>query len=121
MIDFFVELQKSWNIDLMIFLIVMLSGFFQEKYLPHWKLVKDERLCAALKTLFVSFLASTIYIFIVYKEAKGQANATGAAVLLPWGKYFITYFAATSIYDLLIRPFRKWITKVTGDNQSPKP
>lgn len=115
--DFIETLQQKWNIDLVIFLLVMLSGFFQERFLAHWNLTKDARLCAALKTLIVSFVVSTIYISIVYKQAHGQSD--GAEVMIPWGKYFITYFASTSIYDLLVRPFRKWITKVTGADDKP--
>lgn len=122
--DFINDLQQKWNIDLVIFLLVMLSGFFQERFLPYWNLVKDKRLCAALKTLIVSLGASTIYIVITYKQLKGEAE--GGEVLIPWGKYFITYFMSTSIYDLLVRPFRKWLSKVTGepieaDSSTPKP
>lgn len=116
--DFIEQLQDKWNIDLIIFLIVMASGFFQERYMSNWYIVKDARLCAALKTLLVSFVAATIYIFIVYKQAQGQGD--GATVLIPWGKYFITYFMTTSIYDILVRPFRKWITKVTGGDDKTK-
>jgi hypothetical protein len=114
--EFIEQLQEKWNIDLVIFLIVMVSGFFQERYLSNWYIVKDARLCAALKTLIVSFVAGTIYIFIVYKQSKTD----GAEVLIPWGKYFITYFMTTSIYDILVRPFRKWITKITGDDDKIK-
>lgn len=118
--EFFDSLQQRWNIDLVIFLLVMLSGFFQERFLPYWNLVKDARLCAALKTLIVSFIASSIYIFIVYNQLHTDNNE-GAEVMVPWGKYFITYFMSTSIYDLLVRPFRKWITKVTGGDDTTKP
>lgn len=112
--EFIETLQQKWNIDLVIFLLVMGSGFFQERFLGHWNITKDQRLCAALKTLIVSFIASTVYIFITYKQAHGGAE--GTEVIVPWGKYFITYFMSTSIYDLLVRPFRKWITKVTGND-----
>jgi hypothetical protein len=118
--NFFEELLQTWNLDLIILVICLLSGFFQERYLSGWALVKDARLCAALKTLIVSLGASTIYIVISYNQMKGQAD--GAAVLVPWGKYFITFFTATSIYDLLIRPFRRWIAKVTGEkDEDAKP
>lgn len=115
--EFIDTLQQKWNIDLVIFLIVMASGFFQERFLPYWQLVKDQRLCAALKTLIVSFIASSVYIFIVYKQLHSD-KTEGAEVIVPWGKYFITYFMSTSIYDLLVRPFRKWITKITGGDDN---
>lgn len=119
MADFFDELIKKWNLDLIIFTIVLLSGFFQERFLPYWNLVKDSRLCAALKTLIVSLIASSVYIFFSYKQVKGSAE--GAEVLIPWGKYFMTFFAATSVYDLLIRPLRRFIAKVTGEKEEVKP
>lgn len=114
--NFFDQLLQKWNLDLIIFTIVILSGFFQERFLTYWALVKDSRLNAALKTLVVSLAASTIYIIISYEQMKGAAQ--GAEVLVPWGKYFMTFFTATSIYDLIIRPIRKWISKVTGDKDT---
>lgn len=113
--------KDKFNLDVIIIAIVLLSGFFQERYLPEWKVAKDPRLCAALKTLFVSFIAGSIYIFLIYKQEKGVAEQ-GAKVLLPWVKYFISYFFATSLYDMVIRPFRKWIKAKTGDTDpEPKP
>lgn len=118
MISFFDDLIKQWNLDLIIFAIVMLSGFFQERFLSGWKVSKDSRLSAALKTLIVSFLASSIYIFFSHRQLKGHGD--GADVLIPWGKYFMTFFAATSVYDLLVRPFRRWLAKVTGEKDEEK-
>lgn len=111
--EWFDYLKDTFNLDVIIIAIVLLSGFFQEKYLANWILVKDQRLCSGLKTLIVSFLAANIYIFLMYKQEKAESD--GAKVLLPWVKYFISYFFATSLYDMVIRPFRKWITKKTGD------
>lgn len=111
--NIFQDLLKEWNLDMVIVVIVILSGFFQERFLGGWKIVKDARLCAALKTLIVSIGVSTIWIVITYREMKGQAN--GAEVLIPWGKYFISFFTATSIYDFIIRPIKKWYDKKYGD------
>lgn len=114
--NFFDELIKTWNLDLIIVAIVLLSGLFQERFLGHWNIVKDARLCAAIKTLIVSLVASSIYIFFSYDQVKSGAD--GEEVLIPWGKYFISFFAATSLYDFVVRPFRKWIAKVTGEKDS---
>lgn len=111
-------LKEKFNLDVVIVAIVLLSGFFQERYLPQWNIAKDPRLCAALKTLLVSFVAGSIYIFLVYKQEKAEAD--GAKVFLPWVKYFVSYFFSTSLYDLVIRPLRKWIKKKVGDD-TPDP
>lgn len=116
--DFIQDLQTKWNIDLAIVAIVILSGFFQERFLFTWRLVKDNRLNAALKTLIVSVLASSLYIFFAYKQSLSVQS--DVRVLIPWGKYFISYFAATSVYDIIIRPIRKWIAKKTGETPPPE-
>lgn len=116
--DFITDLQQKWNIDLAIVAIVILSGFFQERFLFVWKVAKDSRLNAALKTLIVSVLASSLYIFFAYKQS--MAVQEDARVLIPWGKYFVSYFAATSLYDLIIRPIRRWIAKKTGEPTPPE-
>jgi len=102
-------LIEKLNIDPIIVALVILSGFFQEKYLCHFKLSKETRYDAALKTLAVSFIAASIYIVLIYDKT----------VPLPAAKYFISYFAATSLYDMVIRPVTKWmkklISKATGE------
>lgn len=113
--EWFDYLKDKWNLDVIVIILVFLSGFFQEKYLCEFKWAKDARIDASLKTLVVSFIVSSIYIFLMYKELK-RVSEDGKA-LLPWAKYFISYFAATSMYDLGIRPLRKWIKKKTGDTE----
>lgn len=114
--EWYEYLKDKWNLDIIIIVIVFLSGFFQEKYLCKFSWVKDGRFDASLKTLIVSLIASSIYIILIYKEAK-RTSEDGTA-LIPWAKYFISYFAATSLYDLGIRPIRKWITKKLGEPET---
>jgi ABC-type multidrug transport system permease subunit len=114
--EWYEYLKDKWNLDVIIIVIVFLSGFFQEKYLSKFVWVKDGRFNASLKTLAVSLIASSIYILLIHNEAK-RASETGVA-LIPWAKYFIGYFAATSLYDLGIRPIRKWITKKLGEPET---
>lgn len=109
-------LKDKWNIDTVIVAIVFLAGFFQEKYLCRFKWSNDNRFDAGLKTLVVSIIVSTLYIFLVYREAQ----RTDENAFIPWGKYLISWFTATSLYDMGIRPLRKWIKKKTGDD-SPDP
>lgn len=110
-------LKEKWNIDAIIIGIVFLSGFFQEKYFCHLKWSKDTRFDAALKTLAISIVVSTIWILLVYEEAKRADENT----FIPWAKYLISWFAATSLYDMGIRPLRKWIKKKTGDDTPDLP
>lgn len=109
-------LKDKWNLDIIIIAIVFLSGFFQEKYLIDFKWAKDARFDASLKTLVVSLIASSIYILLMYRDAKHQSD--GAAVFIPYGKYFISFFMATSLYDMGIRPLRKWIKNKLGEKDT---
>jgi hypothetical protein len=99
--DYLIELSSKWNIDLIIVAIVLLSGFFQERYLFMFYISKDSKHDQAIKTLLVSLVASIVYILLLYKGAE-----------IAWAKYFISYFAATSLYELLVKPFTKWIEKI---------
>lgn len=102
-LDFF---KEKLNIDVLIVLIVLGAGFFQKKYLSiPWS--KDPSHDASLKTLVISFVASTIYIILFHLQ-----NAT---LPIEWVKYFISYFFATSFYELLLRPFIKWWGTKFGD------
>jgi len=114
--EWFDYLKDKWNLDVIVIILVFLSGFFQEKYLCEFKWAKDSRIDASIKTLAVSFIVSSVYIFLMFKELKRVAE--DGKVLVPWAKYFISYFAATSLYDLGIRPLRKWIKKKIGDTES---
>jgi len=99
------------KLDFWIMGIVLCSGFFQNKYLKAFYLSKDAGYDSALKTLAVSAVASVIYIVLV-KDPESANN---------WAKYFVSYFAATSLYELLVSPFVRWIKKVTGQSEEPKP
>lgn len=112
--EWYEYLKDKWHLDTLIVAIVILSGFFQEKYLAVFQWVKDKRYDASIKVLTVSSLVSLIYILLMYKEAK-RLSEDGVAII-PWGKYFISYFAATSLYDLAIRPVRKWIISKLGQS-----
>ena len=86
--EWFDYLKDKWNLDIIIIAIVFLSGFFQEKYLCDTKWAKDARMDASIKTLAVSLIASSIYIILMYKDAKH--SSTDGNVFLPWAKYFIS-------------------------------
>ena len=90
--------------DVWIVGIVLCSGFFQQKYLKGIVWSKDASYDSALKTLAVSAVASAIYI-VLLKDPESANN---------WAKYFVSYFAATSLYELLVSPFIKWVKKATG-------
>lgn len=95
------------KLDLIIIGIVLCSGFFQKMYLKGFSLSKDPSYDSALKTLFVSGVASAIYIFAAKDPAQGN----------DWAKYFISYFTATSLYEMLISPFVRWVKSKTGQSE----
>lgn len=101
--DFLNSLAGS--IDFIIMGIVLCSGFFQKMYLRGFSLSKDVSYDSALKTLLVSGVVSALYIFLL-KDADKANN---------WSKFLISYFGATSLYELLINPFVKWIKSKTGE------
>jgi hypothetical protein len=105
-------LQNKWNIDIYIVLIVLLSGFFQKSYFKGFRLSKSDGYDEALKTLGLSFIIGMIYVYLAYVSDK--------TAIVPYNKYFVSYFAATSIYELIINPFRKAIIKkFGGDDETP--
>jgi len=87
------------HIDFFIVLIVLSAGFFQNRYLSVWEITKDQKTAGALRTLIVSFIAAGIYLWFLNPGKDTFAN------------YFVSYFATTSLYELLVRPFMKWIKK----------
>lgn len=94
------------KLDFVIVGIVLCSGFFQKLYLKGIVFTKDSSYNSALKTLLVSGVASAIYILAI-KDPENGIN---------WAKYFLSYFAATSLYELLISPFVKWIKGKIGNS-----
>lgn len=92
-------------IDPVIIVLVILSGFFQKRYFKGFTWAKEKSYDNALKTLALSFVVSIIYILLF----RSPENAK------PWANYFISYFFATSMYELLLQPFLKAIGIRFGD------
>jgi hypothetical protein len=96
------------SIDFLIVALVLASGFFQSRYMTGFKLSKtNEGLDSALKTLGVSFVVSAIYILILQDPDK-PSN---------WAKYFLSYFFATSFYELIVDPFVNFVKKKLGSDK----
>lgn len=107
--DFLQQLQERFSIDVTIIVLVLLSGFFQSRYLCKLVISKDEKFDGAIKTLFVSAIVSTVYILLAYEPENRE-----------WAKYFFSYFTATSIYEVLVRPFLKMLEKIGGPKDEPE-
>lgn len=107
-------LKEYLHIDPVIVLLVIGSGFFQDYYLKFWTLTKDTKTSGALKTLIISSIVSAIYLSILSYVDKPPKEM--------WAQYFLSYFLATSFYELLIRPITKYIKKITnklsGENET---
>jgi hypothetical protein len=102
-------LSENFNLDITIIFIVLLSGFFQKRYMPKWTISKDDSYDSALKTLLVSLIATALYIFFATKSKLNEP--------IPYMRYFISYFAATSLYELIINPFVKMLKKKFGEDE----
>lgn len=100
--ELFDHAVTKWNVDLWVVLIVLLSGFFQKSYMEGFSISKKPRYDSALKTLIVSFIVSIVYIYLANRDNKDP---------WPMSEYFFSYFLATSLYELVIDPFRDWIVK----------
>lgn len=90
---------QELHLDPTIILIVIASGFFQNKYFAGFTVSKDKGYDAALKTLALSAFVSIVYIILL-----GEQKDTLSF-------YLISYFTATSFYELLIKPVVKLFTK----------
>jgi len=105
-----VWLKETLHIDPIIVLIVIASGFFQNTYLKMVNIVKDVKTNSALKTLLVSTIVVTI--MLLFQKAKG---------LEIW-EAFLSYFLATSLHELFIRPVTNYIknhlSKLEEDDKS---
>jgi hypothetical protein len=109
------------NIDMIIVLLVIFSGFFQEKYFQGFRLSKNDRHDASLKTLVLSAVISITYILLFYNFNRRVNIKNNLPVdPIPWAKYFISYFTATSLYDLIIAPIRRYIQRKTGEDAEPE-
>lgn len=99
MINIIQWFSENLHIDFIIVLLVLSAGFFQSRYLSTWEITKDPKTASALRTLIVSMFASAIYLILLNPGKDTFAN------------YFVSYFAATSLYELLVRPFMNWLNK----------
>lgn len=92
-------------VDTSLAVLIVVSAYFFRKYLCDYFLPKVNM---AHKVLLWATLVSIIYYFTLQK--------TGVVEQRPAVIYFITYFFATSFYELLFEPLAKWVKKVTGSD-----
>lgn len=101
-------LKVNAHIDGIIVLIVIAAGLFQKTFLGSFAWVKDEKHDGALKTLAVS--AVMVGVMLYFQKAHGTDI---------WDA-ILSYFLATSFYELLARPIVKFIRRkivsLTGDD-----
>lgn len=82
---------EALPIDIVMVVLVLLAGLWQQKYLP------EHFLSGALRTLLISFIFCTIYGAII-----SIANGFSWEIL---GRWFFSYVLATSLYELLLKKF----------------
>ena len=94
LINFFIQINASLqllNIDLIIVLLVIASGYFQSRYLTDWKLN------ASLKTLLIATIFTFIYLSL---NCNFDSLELAKPCLL---MAFISYAVATSFYEIIIK------------------
>lgn len=102
------------HVDFFIFILVIASGYFQDRFLCVFTWYKkDSRYDATIKTFVVSLIFSAIYVWLFKYEAGGATEVEQAAGT-PWKKIFISFACATSFYDLVLRLFKIELKKKTG-------
>lgn len=96
-------------VDIPLAVLIVVSAYFFRKFLCNNILPKVRM---EHKVLLWATLVSVIYYFTLQK--------TGVVEQRPAVIYFITYFFATSFYELLFQPLERWIRKTTGSNEEVK-
>lgn len=84
------------NIDWIIVLFVIASGYFQTFYTK-----RITQISGAIKTLILSFVVVTIYLFL-------EGSLFNKQML---SHYFFSYFMATSMYEIILYPITAFIQK----------
>lgn len=97
-------LQTNLHINGVIVLIVIAAGYFQNSYTKDLHLSKDDKTNSALKTLLISGLVVTIMLLF---QNPGREQIWEAC---------LSYFLATSFYEILVRPITKAIQKKIGSD-----
>ena len=111
--QFFTYLKDNLHINWIVVLIVLLSGLLQNTLLNEIRFAKNDKTDGARKTLLVSLIVSAIWFYFA-------ESAYSKEVI---GQYFISFFAATSLYEIVLK---KWFDKLlkkfnAEDNALPKP
>lgn len=92
-------------VDVPLAVMIVISAYFFRKFLCNniFPKIRMEH-----KVLLWATLVSIIYYFTLQK--------TGIFEKRPAVIYFITYFFATSFYELLFAPLVKWVNKIAASD-----
>lgn len=94
--------QLDKYIDITLLVIIILAAYWAKTYLcnllPNWRM--------SWKVLIFSTIVTIAYYMVLVKT--GVFKSENVPV------YIITYFAATSFYELFFSPLEGWIKKITG-------
>ena len=85
-------------IDLTLAVLIVISAYWGRKYICNI----FPKISMAHKVLIWSTIITVLYYFIAQKT--GIKSTDGIV------KYLITYFFATSFYELVFSPLEKWVT-----------
>jgi hypothetical protein len=90
-------------VDIQLALLIVISAYFFKKFLCNYVL---PRVRMEHKVLLWATLISVLYYFAFQQ--------TGVVERRPAVIYFITYFFATSFYELIFQPLERWVKKMTA-------
>ncbi|MBS1988718.1 hypothetical protein JST56_07065 [Candidatus Dependentiae bacterium] len=91
------------HIDWVSVLLVLCSGFFVKRYTPGTSIIpigkKVISIASAGKTLIIGSLFITLYIIVMWMGGELHRE--------DYTKYLISYCVATSLYEIIVKPFMK--------------
>lgn len=90
--------QLISQIDWVVMMLFILGGLFAKNYFTDWKL------STAWKTLLVGSLFVLIYVLVQWWAGKFHIHDID--------RYVFTYFATTSLYELILKHFFELLSRI---------
>lgn len=91
------------HIDWICVFLVLCGGFFARRYMRDWNILpllgRDIKIGNAFKTLLMGSAFITGYLVVMYLSGELHKE--------DYTKYFISYCVATSLYEIIVKPFIK--------------
>jgi TctA family transporter len=93
----------SDDVDFIIVLLFVITGYFMKKYFVEWKLKM------VYKVLIVGTFLTGLYILSLY--------TSGVDVKVLWKKWLVSYALSTSLYDVVLKLFESRFKFLRSDTE----